>query len=173
FSIALDISKAFDRVWHKSLISKLPSYGFYPSICAFISNFLSGWCIAAVVDSHCSSAKTINSGVPQGSVLSPTFFLLFINDLLNQTTCPIHSYADDTTLHYSPHFNSRPSQEALQASRDEAVAHLASDLSLISDWGSENLVLFNASKTQFLHLSTRHNLLDVSIPLPSTTHQHF
>ncbi|MCP5005068.1 MAG: hypothetical protein GY941_14210, partial [Planctomycetes bacterium] len=102
-----------------------------------------------------------NSGVPQGSVLSPTLFLLFINDLLNQTTCPIHSYADDTTLHYSTHFNSRPSQEALQASRDEAVAHLASDLSLISDWGRENLVVFNASKTQFLHLSTRQNLPDV------------
>ncbi|MCP4253520.1 MAG: hypothetical protein GY775_08930, partial [Candidatus Scalindua sp.] len=103
---------------------------------------------------------TIHSGIPQGSVLSPTLFLLFINDL-NQTTCLIHSYADDTTLHYSTHFNARPSQEALQASREEAVAHLASDLSRISDWGRENLVVFNASKTQFLHLSTRQNLPDV------------
>ena len=161
FSIALDISKAFDRVWHKSLISKLPSYGFYPSVCAFISNFLSGRSIAAVVDGHCSSAKTINSGVPQGSVLSPTLFLIFINDLLNQTVCPIHSYADDSTLHYSTRFNIRPSQHSLQLSRDEAMAHLSSDLSLISDWGRENLVVFNASKTQFLHLSTRHNLPDV------------
>jgi hypothetical protein len=158
FSVALDISKAFDRVWHKALISKLPSFGLYPSLCTFISSFLSGRSIAAVVDGHCSSPKSITSGVPQGSVLSPILFLLFINDLLNCTTSPIHSYADDTTLHFSTSFANRPSQQLLNTSRDDAVACLTSDLSLISDWGKENLVVFNASKTQFLHLSTRYNL---------------
>ena len=103
FAVALDMSKAFDRVWHKALIFRLPSYGFYPSLCNFISNFLSDRSIAVVVDGHCSSPKSINSGVPQGSVLSPTLFLLFINDLLNQTSCFIHSYADDTTLHVRFH----------------------------------------------------------------------
>ena len=158
FAVALDISKAFDRVWHKALLSKLPSYGFYPSLCTFISSFLSDRSISAVVDGHCSSPKPINSGVPQGSVLSPTLFLLFINDLLSSTSCPIHSYADDSTLHYSTSFNSRPSQQVLQASRLDAAERLTSDLSIISDWGKRNLVSFNASKTQFLHLSTRHNL---------------
>ncbi len=101
FAVALDISKAFDRVWHKALLSKLPSYGVYPALCSFLSSFLSGRSIAAVVDGHCSNPIPINSGVPQGSVLSPTLFLLFINDLLSLTNCPIHSYADDTTLHRS------------------------------------------------------------------------
>src|SRR6201990_2844 len=94
FAVALDISKAFDRVWHKALISKLPSFGIYPSLCDLLSTFLSGRSIAAVVDGHRSSFKSINSGVPQGSVLSPTLFLLFINDLLSVTSSPIHSYAD-------------------------------------------------------------------------------
>ena len=158
FAIALDISKAFDRVWHKSLLSKLPSYGFYPSLCTFISSFLSDRSISAVVDGHCSSPKSINSGVPQGSVLSPTLFLLFIDDLLSKTNCPIHSYADDSTLHYSTSFNRRPTLQELNDSRLEAAERLASDLTIISDWGKKNLVSFNASKTQFLHLSTRHNL---------------
>ena len=114
--------------------------------------------IAAVVDGHRSLPLPINSGVPQGSVLSPTLFLLFINDLLNCTSSPIHSYADDSTLHYSFSFKRPPSQQALQNAREEALARLNSDLSKISDWGKENLVVFNASKTQFLHLSTRHNL---------------
>ncbi len=71
FSFALDIPKAFDRVWHNSLLSKLPSFGFYPSLCSFISSFPSRRSISAVVDGHCSSPKPINSGVPQSSVLSP------------------------------------------------------------------------------------------------------
>ena len=141
--MALDISKAFDRVWHKALISKLPSYGFYPSLCNFISNFLSDRSIAAVVDGHCSSPKSINSGVPQGFVLSPILFLLFINDL-NQTSCPIHSYADDTNLHFSTSFHRRPTLQEVHSSRREASERLTSDLSKISDWGKANLVLFNS-----------------------------
>src|SRR6201990_1638878 len=59
FAVALDISKAFDRVWPKALISKLPSFGIYPSLCDLLSNFLSGRSIAAVVDGHRSSFKSI------------------------------------------------------------------------------------------------------------------
>ncbi len=81
FAFALDTSKAFDRVWQKALLSKQPSYGFYPALCSFLSSFFSGRSIAVVVDGHCSIPKTIKGGVPQGSALSSTLFLLFINDL--------------------------------------------------------------------------------------------
>ena len=74
FSGGLDISKAFDRVWHKSLIYKLSSYRFYPSLCIFISSFLFDRSIVAVVDGRCCSPKTINSGFPQCSVLSITLY---------------------------------------------------------------------------------------------------
>ncbi|KAL7630118.1 UNVERIFIED_CONTAM: hypothetical protein RMT77_019747 [Armadillidium vulgare] len=156
--LALDISKAFDRVWHKALISKLTSFGIYPSLCELLSYSLSGRSIAAVVDGNHSSFKSINSGVPHGSVLSLTLFLLFINDLLSVTSSPIHSYADDSTLHYSFQFERQPSQQQLQDARKVALEQLTSDLFRISNWGRENMVVFNASKNPILHLSTRHNL---------------
>ncbi len=109
-----------------------------------------------MVDGHCSSPKHINSGVPQGSVLSPTLFQLFINDLLFVTNCPIHSYANDSTFHVSTSFDRRPTLQDLQDSRLEAAEHITSDLAILSDWGRRNMVFFNASKTQSLHLSTRH-----------------
>ncbi len=72
FAVSLNMAKAFDRVWDKSLLFKLPSYRLYPSLFTFILSFISDRSVSAVVDGHCSSPKTINSGVPQGSVLSPT-----------------------------------------------------------------------------------------------------
>ncbi len=87
----------------------------------------------AVVDGHCSSLKSINSGVPQGSVLSPTLFLLFINDPLAVNNCPIHSYADGSTLHFSTSFDRRPTLQDLQDSRLEAAERLTSDRALISN----------------------------------------
>ena len=96
----------------------------------------------------------------QSSGLSPTFFLLFINDLLYLTQCPIHSYADDTTLHFSTSYNRRLTQQESSDSRRDAIGRLTSNVSLVSNWSRANLVLFNASKTQFLQLSTPHNLPD-------------
>ena len=108
----------------KSLISKLSSYRFYPFFCIFISSFLSDRCITAVVDGHCSSPKTISSDVLQNSVLSPILFLLFINDLLKLTQYSIHSYTDDTTLHFSTSYNRRPTQQELSDSRRDARGRL-------------------------------------------------
>ena len=108
FAVGFDILKAFDRVWHKSLIFNLTSHEFYPFLCTFISRFLSDRHIANVVAGHCSSPKTINSGVHQGSVLLPTLFLFFINDLLNLTQCPIHSNSDENNLDFSMAYNRYP-----------------------------------------------------------------
>ncbi len=84
FAVALDISKAFDRVWYKSLFSKLPSYGFYNSLCTLISSFLSDHSISAVLDCHCPTPITINSGVPQFfHLLSFSYSLMIFFLVLN------------------------------------------------------------------------------------------
>ncbi len=151
------MSKAFDRVWHKSLLSKLPSYGLNPSLCTFISSFLSDRSIFAVVDGHCSTPIILNSGVPRGSVLSPTLFLLFINDLLSLTHSNLHAFADDSTLHYSTTLNDRPTLQELNHSRLEAARRLNYYYIRLGRR------YFNASKTHFLHLSTRQSLPDNNI----------
>ena len=164
YVVALDISKAFDRVWHAALLAKLPAYGFTPPLCNLISSFLSNRFISVVVDGATSAPFPISSGVPQGSVISPTLFLLFINDLLQSTSNPVHSYADDSTLDKSSSFSSQPSSLSRSQSRIALSSAINTDLDRISNWGKVNLVKFNASKTQFLpiSLSTTPSVFDIN-----------
>jgi retron-type reverse transcriptase len=90
-AISLDIAKAFDRVWHKALLSKLPAYGLPSRLCTWIAGFLRERRIHVVSDGCASRFMPLNAGVPQGSVLSPTLFLLHINDMLLLGN--IHCYA--------------------------------------------------------------------------------
>ena len=151
--MALDISKAFYRVWHKVLLAKLPAYGFTPSFCKLISRFLSNHFISVVVDGTTSASFLVSSGVPQGSVLSPTLFLPFINDLLHATASDVHSFADDSTLHKSSSFQCQPSSNDHSQSRLAMSSTINSDLQSITEWGNRNLFKFNTSKTQLLTIS--------------------
>ena len=103
--ISLDISKVFDGVWHKGLLAKLPMFGLHHTLIKWISSFLSDRSIALRVDGYLSNPHSINSGVPQGSAISPVLFLLIINDLLSSTSSSIFSFADDTYLSSSFSYN--------------------------------------------------------------------
>ena len=109
--VSLDISKVFDRVWYKGLLAKLPMFGLHPTLIMRIASFLSGRSIAIRVDGFLSRPHSINSGVPQGSVISPVLFILFINDFLSSTSSSIFSFANDTYLSssFSPHHNTSAS----------------------------------------------------------------
>ena len=96
-AVALDISKAFDRVWHAGLLLK--SYGISGQIFGLISSFLSNRRLRVVLDGKSSQEYPVNAGVPQGSILGPTLFLLYINDLPDDVICNIAIYADDNTLY--------------------------------------------------------------------------
>ena len=98
-AVALDVSKAFDRVLHAGLLHKLKSYGISGQIFGLISSFLSNRRLRVVVDGKSSQEYPVNAGVPQGSILGPKLFLLYTNDLPDDVICNIAIYADDTTLY--------------------------------------------------------------------------
>ena len=118
--------------------------------------FLSNRSIKVEVDEISSSSFNTNAEVPQGSVISPTLFIIYINDLLNLPSNPIHCYADDNTLH---------NPQSLLNNRANIASSINLDLSRLKNWGSQNLVSFNAGKTQCCLISRRvdRDLPDISI----------
>ena len=142
--VALDISKAFDRVWHAGLLHKLKSYGISGQIFGLISSVLSNRRLRVVLDGKSSQEYPVNAGVPQGYILGPTLSLLYINDLPDDVICNIAIYADDTTLY------SKCNQASDLWQQLELASELESDLRDTVDWGRKWLVDFNAGKTQLV-----------------------
>ena len=139
-AVALDISKAFDRVWHAGLLHKLKSYRISGQVFGLISSFLSNRWLQVVLD-----------GKSQGSILGPTLFLLYINDLPDDVICNIAIYADDTTLY------SKCNQASDLWQQLELASELESDLRDTVNWGRKWLVDFNAGKTQLVSFDRSKN----------------
>ena len=98
-AVAFDISKASDRVWHAGLLHKPKPYGISGQIFGLISSFLSNRRLRVVPNGKSSQEYPVNAGGPQCSILGPTLFLLYINDLPDNVVCDIAIYADDATLY--------------------------------------------------------------------------
>ena len=97
-AVFLDISKAFDKLWHDGLIFKLQQNGVSGSLLMFFQNYLNNRKQRVVLNGSHSSYSIIKSGVPQGSVLGPLLFLVYINDLERNIKSNIKFFADDTML---------------------------------------------------------------------------
>ena len=130
-AVALDLSKAFNRVWHASLFHKLKSYGISGQIFGFISSFLSNRRLWVDLDGKSSQEYPVNAGVPQRSILGPTLFLIYINDLPDDVISNIAVYAYDSTLY------SKCDQASDLWQQLELASELESDLRDTVDWGQE------------------------------------
>ena len=130
-SVYLDISKAFDKVWHDGLIYKLKQNGIQGKLLQLIENFLSNRVQRTSINGKLSSWKPIVAGVPQGSVLGPVLFLVFINDLIHGMKSDARIFADDTSL--------------FVIVDDPLVAHdiLMHDLNLVEIWANQWRMSFN------------------------------
>ena len=94
----LDISKAFDRVWHDGLIYELKRCGVSRQLLLLVQSFLKDRKKRTVLNGQSSHWGDISAGVPQGSILGPLFFLVYINDLAVGLKCNVKLFADDTSL---------------------------------------------------------------------------
>ena len=142
--VQIDFSAAFDRVNHGGLVFKLREAGVGGLILKVFQNFLSSCTQRVKVDGVFSSSIDVITGVPQGSVLGPLLFLLYIADLHRLLQNELVGYAADSTLLCRiPHPRDRSS----------VAASLNDDLAVISDWCSRWGMLFNPSKTRGMLIS--------------------
>ena len=143
--IFCDISKAFDRVWHKGLLKKLEAIGIRGPLLNWVKNYLSDRKQRVVINNASSNWSNVNAGVPQGSILGPLFFLIFINDIVTDIQSTIKLFADDTSLYL------------IVDEPVEAANVLNSDLEKIHAWSANWLVSFNSQKTETVIISRKTN----------------
>ena len=138
-TIYLDFAKAFDSVPHQRLLLKLKSYAIEGDVLAWIEDFLVGRSQRVTVNGCHSSWSSVASGVPQGSVLGPVLFVIFINDMPQAAESNCQMYADDTKLF-----------RIIQSQADTNI--LQKDLNNLVDWSDKWQLRFNADKCKILHL---------------------
>ena len=153
---------AFDRIWQAGLLQKLKSYGISGQIFGLISSFLSNRRPQVILDGESSQEYLVNAGVPQGSILGPTVFLLYINDLPDDAICNIAIYGDDTTLY------SKCDQSSDLWQQLELASELESDL-----WGRKWLVNFNAGKTQLVSFDWSKNTGAIDVKMDGSDLQKY
>jgi ribonuclease P/MRP protein subunit RPP40 len=140
--IFLDVSKAFDKVYHKGLLHKLESFGISGRLFEWFYSYLHGRKRRVVINGKESAWRNINAGVPQGSILGPLLYLIFANDLVDDLKCEPFLYADDTSLLQAIH---------LQTNLND----INRDLELIANWSAHWRVTFNIGKTEYMIFSKK------------------
>ena len=146
-SVMIDFRKAFDLIDHQLLLTKLKMYGLNESAVSWMHSYLECRSQRVFYGSQLSSPLNVKLGVPQGSILGPLLFILYINDLvLHIDDCEVEFYADDTTLY----------QSAKSLTELEQVLNL--NLKNIDKWCSENKMLINTNKTKSILFGTSRKL---------------
>ena len=154
--ILLDFAKAFDTVNHEILINKLEYYGIRGVALQWLRSYLSNRMQCAEIGDVQSELEFIKCGVPQGSVLGPLLFLIYINDIVNSSNIfKFILFADDTSLYYSCK-NARTIEEIVNR-----------ELAKISDWLSANRLSLNVGKSKLLYFTNndRNILKDIHIKI--------
>ena len=151
--IYFDFAKAFDTVPHSRLLNKIQGYGIHGKATEWVRQFLKDRRQRVVIKGTKSDWGKVTSGIPQGSVLGPILFVLFINDLPDDILSSIVMFADDTKL-WS------------KVNNTEDRAALQFDIDKLATWSNDWQLSFNADKCKSLHLG--HNNHEYQYSTPST-----
>ena len=135
--IYMDYAKAFDTVPHRRLLYKLSKYGINPKAVSWIENFLGNRTQQVLVQGEESSWKPVTSGIPQGSVLGPLLFVIFINDLPDCVTSEAYLFADDTKIFQV-------------IANEEDKGELQKVLNWLDTWSKDWLLKFHPQKCKFM-----------------------
>ena len=148
--IFLDFQKAFDKVQKKRLLQKLSAYGIEGKVLCWIEDFLSDRRMRIMVRGEYSEWVDVISGVPQGSVLGPILFLIYVNDIPEMVNCSIKMFADDTKLF-----------RTVKSIDDCNI--LQNDLDTLSQWTNEWLLSFNVDKCKVMHIGKNNPKLEYTM----------
>jgi len=152
FCVFLDLSKAFDLIDHNILVDKFSHYGFSNNAIDLCRNYLSNRKQFVEFGNELSETTILSKGVPQGSILGPLFFLIFINDLPNVSSkFNFIIYADDTSL-YSTF---ETFDENHDGDMNTISQNINNEISNVSDWMNANKLRINTAKTKFMCFRVR------------------
>lgn len=151
-SIFCDVSKAFDRVWHPGLLYKLEMYGIKGKLLDWFRNYLTNRKHRVMTEGFFSTYRQVSAGVPQGSVLGPFLFLIYINDIVEYIENEKRLFADDTSLF-----------KVIETNPQDAANSLYRDLCNIDTWSKIWDIKFNPSKTESLTFSRKREIISPDI----------
>ena len=146
-ALFLDFSKAFDKVPHERLCHKLSHYGINGHLLDWIKSFLTDRTQSVVTHGESSCPSTVLSGVPQGTVLAPLLFLIFINDITQDLQCTVRLYADDILIY-----------NIIHSPNDSE--HLQQDLCTLQAWARRWQMEFTPAKCVHLTISNKHHIIE-------------
>ena len=143
--IFFDVSKAFDKVWHKGVLFKLYHAGVRGRLLKWFTEYLSNRQQRVVLNGSVSelSVSVLKAGVPQGSILGPLLYLVYINDIVDDLESNISLFADDTSL-------------SLEIDNPDICGmQLQSDINKITEWALRWIVKFNPLKSKSLVITRK------------------
>ena len=149
-ALFLDLSKAFDTINHSILLNKLNYYGVRGIALSLFTNYLQNRAQYVEINSTKSTLLSITTGVPQGSILGPLLFLIYVNDLPLSVTSPIILFADDTSV--------------IIKAKSSTTLHneISNTLSIMEDWFAANKLSINANKSKLM-LFSQYNITNIPI----------